>query len=110
MYTGRMMGGQIPTGLAGSPIYNLGEVSESGYGPYLGNLFDDIARVAQEVGVASGELAKVAAGQAKIATVPTDRATLTFPVPGSPVATSISLLPLALGAGALLWFAMRKRR
>ena len=109
MYTGRFMGGGIPMGLSGSPIYNLGEVSESGYGPYLGNIFDTLSKVASQVGIVSNELSKVSSGQAKIATVPTDRATITFPIPGSPVATSIPLVPLAIGAGLLLFFAMRKR-
>lgn len=119
MYAGRMYGGGMPL-LGESPIYNLaaidwqsgglGEVSESGYGPYLGNIFDDIAKIAGQVGMASGELAKVASGESKIGTFPPNQATLMLPIGGSPVATAIPLLPLAIGAGVLVWMALRKRR
>lgn len=95
--------------LGESVVYNLAEVAPSGYGPYLGDIFDDISRMAQEAGIVSGEVAKVVRGEAKIATVPTDRATITVPIPGKPVAASIPLLPLAIGAGLLLFLAFRRR-
>lgn len=78
--------------------------------PGLGNIFDDIAKIAGKVGIVSNELADVAAGRSNIATVPTDRAVLTIPVPGSPVSASVPILPLAIGAGLLLYFGLRKRR
>lgn len=88
----------------------LGEVSAGGYGPYLGNIFDDISNIAAKVGVVSSQLAKVKAGKAKVAVVPTDRASLTIPIPGQPVGVSIPVLPLALGVGALAYLAFRRKR
>jgi hypothetical protein len=117
MYTGRMMGGQLPIfGLGESPIYNLagsdealGEVSESGYGPYLGNIFDDISRVASQVGVASGELAQVASGKKTIGTFRPDQPTLMIPGATGPVAVAIPVVPILIGAGVLLFLVMRRR-
>lgn len=113
MYAGRMgWGAAFPTALGESPVYGLAEVSAAGYGPYLGegNFFDKLADIASKVGIVSEELSTVASGKAKIATIPTDRATITFPMAGTPIAASIPLLPLAIGAGVLLYFGLRRRR
>jgi len=110
MYAGRMgYGAHLPTSLGDSAVYNLAEVPESGYGPYLGNFFDDLSRIAKQVGMASDELSKVSAGKAKIATFPPDQATIMIPVGGTPVAYAVPLIPLAIGAGLLLWYVARRR-
>jgi len=113
MYSGRMMGGQIPTAFgevspSGYGPY-LGEVGADGYGPYLGNIFDDITKAATKVGVVSSQLSKVKAGKAKLAVVPTDVASITIPIPGKPVGFSLPILPLVLGAGLLTYLAFRRR-
>lgn len=84
--------------------------------PGLGGLFEALQSVAQKVGnvasqvqYASGELSKVSSGQASLATVPKDRAYISIPIPGSPVAQAVPLLPLAIGGGLLLYMALRKR-
>jgi len=111
MYGRTGYGSQLPYGLGGAGnVYNLSGVSAAGYGPYLGNLFDDIQKIASKVGLVSGELSDVASGEKKIGTFDPTKATLMLPVGGSPVATSIPLLPLALGAAALLYFGMSGRR
>ncbi len=108
MYSGRMgYGGNLP--------YSLGEreasvFNKGGYGSYLGNIFDDIAKIAGKVGMVSGELSSVASGEKKIGTFDPTKATLMMPIGGSPVATSIPLVPLAIGAGLLLYFGMSGRR
>ena len=107
MYSGRIAyGGQLP--------YSLGERSNAfntgGYGPYLGNIFDDIAKIAGQVGTVSGELSTVASGERKIGTFDPNKASLIIPVGGTPTVTAIPLLPLGIGAAALLYFALRKRR
>lgn len=112
MYTGRIAyGGKLPYSLGerSNAIYNLAEVPPSGYGPYLGNIFDDLSKIASQVGVVSGELAKVASGEAKIATIPTNKASITIPLPNSQVGVAIPILPLAVGAGLLLYLALRKK-
>jgi hypothetical protein len=120
MYSGRFgYGAHLPTSLGESPVFNLagweeryeegfGEVTESGYGPYLGNIFDDLSKVAQKVGVVSDKLSEVASGKTSIATIPRNQATITFPA--GAVSTSIPLWPLLIGAGALLYFGLRKKR
>lgn len=118
MYNGMVYGYQIPTSFGEVSEHGygpyLGEVSDHGYGPYLGsnlgNIFDDITNVASKVGVVSSQLSKVKAGKAKLAVVPSDSASITIPIPGKPVGISVPLLPLALGAGALIWLAVRRRR
>jgi hypothetical protein len=113
MYTGRIgYGAALPYSLGerSNAADNLAGVAPSGHGVYLGNIFDELSKIAKQVGIASDELAKVADGKSKIATVPTDQATITFPVPGSPIATSIPLFPLLIGVGALIYFTTRKRR
>lgn len=106
MYAGRMgYGGNLPYALGERTPFNA-----PGYTSYLGNIFDDIAKIAGQVGMVSGELSTVASGQKKIGTFDPTKATLMLPIGGSPVATAIPLLPLALGAGALLYFGVRKRR
>jgi hypothetical protein len=111
VYAGRIAyGGALPTSLgAYLPDTNLAGVSPAGYGPYLGNLFDDIAKAAAKVGVVSHELSTVASGQSNIATVPKDQAVLVLPVGGG-VSKAVPLLPLALGAAALLFLGLRRRR
>lgn len=76
--------------------------------PGLGNIFDDLAKIAAKVGVVSHELSSVASGESNIATVPKDQAVIVMPVGGG-VSKSIPLLPLALGAAALLYFGLRRR-
>lgn len=113
MYGGRAgYGSQLPYSLGerSTAIFNLAEVPASGYGPYLGNIFDDISKIASKVGLVSGELSNVAAGRSTIATIPTGQASLTLPIPGSPVSASIPLWVIGVGAAGLLFLAMRKRR
>lgn len=120
MYAGRMgYGASLPYSLGERNIDNLtlGEVSPRGYGPYLGNFFDTIKNfatsvenVATKIGIASGQLSQVASGQANVATIPTNKATITIPTGNSGVGVSVPLVPLAIGAGVLLFLALRKRR
>lgn len=113
MYGGRVgYGSALPYSLGerSNAPFNLAGVAPSGYGPYLGNFFDDLARIAGQVGLVSGELSKVAAGQATVATIPTGQATVTIPIPGSPVSTAIPLWVIGVGAAGLLYVAFRKRR
>jgi hypothetical protein len=91
------------------PITNLAGVSPAGYGPYLGNIFDDIAKAAAKVGLVSNELSSVASGESNIATVPKNQAVITLPI-GNGISKSIPLAPLAIGAAALLFFGMRGRK
>lgn len=119
MYGGRPgYGGKLPYSLGNLPyslgersaaVYNLAGVASSGYGTYLGNIFDDIAKVAGKVGIVSGELSNVASGKSTISTVPTGYASLTLPIPGSPVSQAIPLWALGAGAAGLLYLAFRKR-
>lgn len=101
------LGGTVPLGERSDIIYNLAGAPYGGQ--YLEGLFDDIAKVADKVGVVSGELAKVASGQATVATIPTGQATLTLPIPGSPVSQAIPLWVIGLGAAGLLFLAFRRR-
>jgi hypothetical protein len=87
-------------------VHSFGE----GYGTsYLGedgdNIFQKLANVAEKVGIVSRELSDVAKGDKKIATVPTDRASITFPLPGKPVGISVPLVPLIGGLGVLAYLA-----
>jgi len=112
MYGGRPgYGGELPYGVGerSNAAYDLAEVSEAGYGPYLGNLFDDIAKVAGKVGIVSGELSKVASGGSTIATVPKGYASLTIPMGSSPVSQAIPLWVIGASAAALLYLAFRRR-
>lgn len=104
-------GGQLPYSLGerSNAVYDLGEVSPAGYGPYLGDIFSDIAKVADKVGIVSTELSKVASGQSTIATVPRGYATVTIPAGGSPVSQAIPLWAIGLGAAGLLYLAFRRR-
>jgi hypothetical protein len=113
MYAGRSgYGSGLPYSLGerSNAPFNLGEVSQSGYGPYLGNFFDDLAKIAGKVGLVSNELSKVASGDATIATIPTGQASLTLPIPGSPISTSIPLWVIGAGAAGLLFVAFRRKR
>lgn len=113
MYGTRRTGGQLPYAL-GERVpgltTNLGDVSPAGYGPYLGNVFDDIQKIAGQVGIASGELSKVTKGEATVATIPTGYASLTLPIPGSPISQAIPLWVIGVGAAGLLYMAFSKRR
>lgn len=111
MYGGRLdYGGDLPYSLGerSRAVYNLAEVPASGYGPYLGNFWDDLAKAAEKVSTVSGEVSKVVSGQSKVATVPTGYASVTIPVPGQPVGVSVPVVPLMIGAGLLLFLALRK--
>ncbi|MGH3589541.1 MAG: hypothetical protein ACRDRF_00690 [Pseudonocardiaceae bacterium] len=112
MYAGMMNGSQIPTSLgaadiynlSGSPVFNLagmGEVSERGYGPYLGNIFDDIAKIAGKVGSIAGTVSGVASGQQQVVTVPTSTI--------NTAKTVLSWVPYAIG-GVILFYALRSKR
>lgn len=106
MYSGRNgYGGQLPYALGERTPFNA-----PGYTPYLGNIFDSIAKIAGTVSNVSGELSTVASGEKKIGTFDPNKATVMFPTGSGPAAIGIPLLPLAIGAGALLYFASRKRR
>lgn len=113
MYAGRVgYGSGLPSSLGerSNAVYDLAGVAPSGYGPYLGNFFDDLARIAGKVGIVSNELSKVASGDATVATIPTGQASLTIPIPGSPVSTSIPLWVVGAGAAGLLFLAFRRKR
>lgn len=84
-------------------VHRIGE--REGYGSYLGDIWMDISNVADKVGIVSRELSQVARGEKKIATVPTDKASITIPLPGKPVGVSIPLLPLVAGIGVLAYMA-----
>lgn len=111
MYGGRPgYGGSLPYSLGErtNAINNLAGVAPSGHGDYLGGFFEDLSRIAKQVGVASDELSKVASGKATVATIPTGYASVTLPVPGSPVSTAIPLWVIGAGAAVLLYMAFRK--
>lgn len=113
MYGGRAgYGSQLPYSLGerSNAVFNLAGVPASGYGPYLGNIFDDISKIAGKIGLVSGELSSVASGKSTIATIPTGQASLTIPIPGSPVSQAIPLWLIGVAAGGLVLLAMRKRR
>lgn len=105
MYAGRIgYGAGMPTSLGENPVYNLAEVSESGYGPYLGNIFDDIARRAQQVRDLASRASQVKEGDAQIVVIPTTQGL-------AKQAPSLSaMVPWLIGGAALLYFGMRKRR
>jgi len=112
MYGGRPgYGGQLPYSLGerSNAPFNLAGVEPSGYGDYLGDIFSDIARIADRVGMASSELSKVSSGQATIAMVPRGYASVTIPMSGSPVSKAIPLWMIGVGAAGLLYFAFRRR-
>jgi hypothetical protein len=100
--------GEVDQGVYGT--FGVWENSQPGYGGrYLGNIFDDIQKIAGKVGMVSGELSDVASGQKTVATIPTGYASLTIPVPGSPVSQAIPLWVLGVGAAGLLYLAFRKK-
>jgi hypothetical protein len=109
MYSGR-------SGFGGGLPYGFGDVPPSGYGPYLGdssvynlgNIFDDIAKIAGKVGIVSNELSNVASGESNVATVPKDKAVLVVPLAGG-LSKSIPLMPLVLGVGVLAFLAFRRK-
>lgn len=114
MYGGRPgYGGQLPYSLGerSNAAYNLAGVSAAGYGPYLGDFFDELTKVAHKVGVISGEIGKVARGDSTVATIPKGTATLTLPVGGG-ISQAIPLWVIGIGAAGLAYlaFAPRKRR
>lgn len=104
----------IPLSLGESPVFNLadygvdeyspygmGEVSDRGYGPYLGNIWDDLQKIAGRVGTIAGEVGKVVSGDKQVITVPSNQAL---------ASTAKSSLPWVLGGAALLYFVLRKKR
>jgi hypothetical protein len=105
MYSGSMgAGAKLPYGIAGW------DYPTPGYGGrYLGNIFDDIQKIAGKVGIVSSELSNVASGKSDIATIPKDQATITFPVGGG-VQKAIPLWVIGAGAAGLLYLAFRPRR
>lgn len=109
MYAGRPAG-KLPYGIGerSNAPFNLAGVPASGFGPYLGDFFDDVAKIAGKVGTVAGELSKVNTGQATIATVPTGYSSFTVPV-GTGVSASIPTWVLGAGIGVLVLLAMRKR-
>lgn len=112
MYAGRIgYGGQLPYALGerSNAPYNLAALPPSGYGPYLGDFFDDVSRVAEKISAVSGEISKVTTGRATVATVPTGYASLTLPMGSSPISTAIPLWMLGAGAVGLLYLAFRRR-
>lgn len=112
MYAGMIRHGGYPFSMNGYPQsegYGGRYLGAAPYSP-LGNIFDDIQKIAGKVGLVSGELSQVAGGQATVATVPTGYASLTIPVPGSPVSKAIPLWVIGVGAAGLLYLAFRPRR
>ena len=111
MYGGRPgYGGQLPYALGerDNAAFNLAGVSPSGHGPYLGDFWDELTKVAHKVGIISGEVGTVARGDASFATIPKDQAALTIPIGG--VSQTIPLWAIGAGAAGLLYLAFRKRR
>lgn len=113
MYSGRIgYGAALPYSLGEREpgvVNNLAEVPASGYGPYLGNFFDDLKKIADKVGIVSSELSKVSSGQATVATIPTGYSSVTLPIGSSGVSTAIPLWVLGAGAAGLLFLAFRPR-
>jgi hypothetical protein len=84
---------------------------------YLGDLYDDIARIAGQVeSVASRvkyvgkEMSSVARGEKQVATIPSQGPYAAIPLPGSRVGVSVPLIPLLAGAAALVWLVSRRSR
>lgn len=75
----------------------------------LGNFFDDLQAFAAKIAVISGQASRIKEGDAKLAVVPTSGASVTFPVPGQPFGVTVPILPLAIGAGLLLFLAFRRK-
>lgn len=110
MYAGRVgYGGQLPTSLGerSAAPFNLAGVGPAGHGAYLGDFWDELTKGAHKVGIVSGEIGKIARGEASFATIPKDQAALTIPVGG--VSQSIPLWVIGAGAAGLLFLAFRKR-
>lgn len=114
MYAGRIgYGGQLPYSLGErvpGVTQNLAGVSEAGYGPYLGNFFDDLQKIASKVGLISGKVSDVVAGRSTVATIPTGQATLTLPVGNTGMSQAIPLWVLGVGAAGLVYLAFRPGR
>lgn len=89
MYGGRMMGGGYPW--AG-----------------LGDWLDDIQNAVTKAQVVKGEVEDITHGRTELATIPTDRPTITFPT-GKGVGLTIGIMPLVLGAAALLYLGIARR-
>lgn len=113
MYGGRPgYGGQLPYGGLGersNAVYNLAGVAPDGYGPYLGDFFDDVSRLAGKVGAVAGKISEVTTGKATVTTVPKGYSTLTLPYGDSAYSQAIPLWAIGLGAAGLLYLAFRKR-
>jgi hypothetical protein len=112
VYSGRPgYGGQLPYALGerSSAAYNLAGVGPSGHGPYLGDFFDELTKIAHKVGVISGEVGKVARGDATVATIPKGQATITIPMGGG-LSQAVPLWVLGVGAAGLAYFAFSGKR
>lgn len=118
MYAGLRSGGMLP--------YAFGEVSPSGYGPYLGessvfnlaggemyspgeynpyptmgNFFDDLKKIADKVSGVASQASQVVSGQKQVVVIPSNQAMAD---------TAKSYLPWVIGGGLVLYLAFRKRR
>lgn len=91
-------------------VQNLAGVSPAGYGPYLGNFFDDLAKIAGKVGLISGKVGDVVSGKSTVATIPTGQASLTVPMGNSAFSQAIPVWVLGVGAAGLLYLAFRPKR
>jgi hypothetical protein len=112
VYAGRPgYGGQLPYSLGerSNAPFNLAGVGPSGHGPYLGDFFDELTKIAHKVGIISGEVGKVARGESTVATIPKGQATFTLPLGGG-MSQAVPLWVLGAGAAGLAYFAFRKRR
>ena len=106
MYAGRMgYGAHLPTSLGDSAVYNLAEVPESGYGPYLGDFFDTLKGIADKVSQAAMAAGAIKSGDARVTVVPTQQGVVKYAEQRGITPTTIALV---LGGGALLWFATRR--
>jgi hypothetical protein len=85
--------------------------------PQLGDIFADIKKIAGKVGAGAGQVEEiasqvsdVAAGKKKVALIPPTGGFATIPIPGQPYGITVPIMPILLGAGALLALYMISRR
>jgi hypothetical protein len=75
----------------------------------IGDLLQDIANIANQVGASAEQIAKVQRGESKVAIVPADSISISIPVQGKPYSVTLPVVPVVIGVGLLVYFAFRRR-
>lgn len=90
--------------LGESPVFNLAEYSAGQYNPYpsgMGNFFDDLKKITDKIGTIADTASGVASGKTQVVTVPTSTV--------NAAKSALGYLPYVIGGGVLLYFVTRKR-